>query len=227
MKIMTINQCLFLTAMTCLFGFSAPSDADTSNWIKKEISMIRSNTKNIDSSVLRVSLTAYKHATDKGYAKKDILTVIDYSKPSTSRRLWVFDLKDGKTLFNTYVTHGKNSGHLNSHDFSNREGSLKSSIGVFVTDRAYLGTHGLALKLKGLEHGINDNAYRRHIVMHGASYATPDIIKQYGRLGRSWGCTAVSPRLAKPLINTIKDDTVMVAYYPDRAWLHESAFLKR
>lgn len=223
---MKINQFLFLAAVTSLFGFSTPTDANTSDWIKKEIRLIKSDAKNIDSSVLRVSLTAYKHATEQGYAKKDILTVIDYSKPSTARRLWVFDLKHGKTLFNTYVTHGKNSGNLNSHDFSNREGSLKSSIGVFVTDHAYFGTHGLALKLKGLEHGINDNAYKRHIVMHGASYATPDIIKQYGRLGRSWGCTAVSPRLAKPLINTIKDDTVIVAYYPDRAWLHKSAFLQ-
>lgn len=195
-------------------------------WIQKEVQIFRSQAKNIDESVLRLSLIAYVNAKKTGIAiSRPLLTVIDYSKPSIEKRLWVFDLKNGKTLFNTWVSHGRNSGGAKATSFSNNPGSLKSSIGVFVTDEPYIGGKGYSLRLRGIERGVNDNAYRRDIVVHGAWYVGENLVRTRGQIGRSWGCPAVSTALAKPLIDAIKDDTLMVAYYPDRIWLSNSRYL--
>jgi hypothetical protein len=233
---MKLIRTIFLFALLGLCGFSwpfswmfaTPNDQSpgTKAWLEKEIRIIKSKANNIDVNVLRLSLTAYINARKKGMASKQLLTVIDYSRPSFEKRLWVFDLKNNRTLFNTWVSHGRNSGNVNATSFSNSNGSLKSSIGVFVTgDSPYIGSKGYALRLRGLEHGINDNAYDRAVVFHGAWYVGANTVKKYGQVGRSWGCPAVETSLARPLIDAIKDDTVVVAYYPDRHWLNSSAYL--
>ena len=218
----------FLTEMfnqnNSLDNTSRPN-AYTSDWIARESSTINRQASNIDQKVLKLSLQAYSKARQRGLDNKQMLTIIDYSKPSTERRLWVVDLHSGKVLFNTWVSHGRNSGNLMATSFSNQSGSLKSSIGVFLTDQPYMGGNGYSLRLSGLERGINDNAYNRSIVVHGAWYVHPDVIKKYGQIGRSWGCPAVSPSEAAPLINTIKNKTLVVVYYPDRNWLNHSTFL--
>ncbi|VVC74729.1 hypothetical protein AQUSIP_00010 [Aquicella siphonis] len=232
---MKLKQTIFIFALLGSFGFSWPfswlfstpntATFGTSDWVQKEIRLLKSQAGNIDDKVLRLGLTAYLNARKHGYAGKQVLTVIDYSKPSTERRLWVFDLKKNRTLFNTWVSHGKNSGGVNATSFSNSPGSLKSSIGVFLTDQPYIGKNGYSLRLRGLERGVNDYAYSRAIVIHGAAYANADNLRYYGKIGRSWGCPAVGSSLAKPLINTIKEKSVVFAYYPDRKWLSRSPFL--
>jgi hypothetical protein len=197
----------------------------TSSWIDQEVRTIGSQADNLDRNVLKLSLTAYRNARQKGLDSKQLLTIVDYSKPSTERRLWVVDLKSNKVLFNTWVAHGKNSGGVSSNSFSNDARSLKSSLGVFVTSETYDGHHGYSLRVRGLERGINDNAYSRTVVFHGAEYANPEVAKQLGRLGRSWGCFAVAPHVIRSLVDTIKHDTLVVAYYPDKRWLRNSTFL--
>ena len=198
----------------------------TYTWYNRRIEAIHSQASNLNTSVLKLALKAYMKAHQSHIGgSKEILTIIDYSKPSTERRLWVIDLRSKRVLYNTWVTHGKNSGGLSATSFSNQPGSLKSSFGVFLTEETYMGHVGYAVRLKGLESGINDNAYRRAVVVHGAWYADQDVAKRYGQLGRSFGCPAVSDKIARPLINTIKDQTVVFAYYPDRQWLRRSAFL--
>lgn len=203
-----------------------PENPVSRAWVDKEAQIIESIADNINPKVVKLSLMAYQKARKAGYDNKQLLTVIDYSLPSTSRRLWVFDLKHGRELFNTWVSHGKNSGDNLAHSFSNTPGSLKSSLGVFVTDQPYIGGHGLSLRIKGLEAGVNDNAYSRDIVFHGARYVNGQVASQYGRIGRSWGCPAVDQRTIKQLIETIKDNTVVFAYYPDQHWLKSSKFLR-
>jgi hypothetical protein len=174
-----------------------------------------------------MSLVAYLNARHKGLPVKHLVTIIDYSKASSERRLWVIDLRNAKVLFNTWVSHGRNSGKINPTSFSNVTGSLKSSLGVFLTTKTpYIGSNGYSLRLIGLENGINDKALQRAIVFHGAWYANPDVIKKYGFLGRSWGCPAVSEDTIRPLINAIKDQTLVFVYYPDQHWLNHSTFLK-
>jgi len=224
---------LFLAGMLAIVGWGPFNYFPTvippiklNSWALNKIKIINSQAHNIDPMVLKLSLAAYLKARQQGLDNKHLLTIIDYSKPSTVRRLWVVDMAKGKVLFNTWVTHGKNSGSLIPTSFSNEPGSLKSSIGVFLTtSQSYFGENGYSLRVVGLEQGINDNAYRRDIVFHGAWYANPKVIKKYGTLGRSWGCPAVSEETVRPLINTIKDDTLVFIYYPDRKWLASSTFL--
>lgn len=233
---MKIKKFLFLFALLGLCGFewpfsglfptTNPESPGTRAWLDKETKIILSQAGNIDPKVLRLSLVAYMKTKKKGYNNKQLLTVIDYSKPSTEKRLWIFDIKHGRTLFNTWVSHGKNSGGIMASSFSNTPGSLKSSIGVFVTDYVpYMGGNGYSLRLKGLEAGVNDNAYSRDIVIHGAWYVNPATIRRYGQAGRSWGCPAVDESKAHSIIDTIKDNTVLVAYYPDKKWLTHSQYI--
>lgn len=154
----------------------------------------------------------------------NILTVIDYSLPSNQKRLWIFDLRKKKLLFHTYVSHGLNSGVLSTTFFSNKNNSKASSIGVYVTEKAYHGRHGLSLQLDGLDQGFNDNAAHRAVVMHGGWYVEENFIKKYGRAGRSWGCPALPDQLASAIINTIKNEALLVIYYPDENWFVKSKF---
>lgn len=170
-------------------------------------------------------LTTLKCAKEYNVDHNNILTVIDYSLPSNEKRLWVFDLIEKKPLFHTYVSHGIKSGQRLSHYFSNRHNSKASSIGVYHTENAYYGRHGLSLKLDGLEKDFNDHAFNRFIVMHGGWYVREDFIKKYGRPGRSWGCPVVPKDLTRPIIDTIKDKSLFVAYYPSQEWFFKSRFL--
>ncbi|MDE3209183.1 MAG: murein L,D-transpeptidase catalytic domain family protein [Pseudomonadota bacterium] len=155
----------------------------------------------------------------------NILSVIDYSKPSTERRLWVFDVGRRQLLFHELVAHGRNSGANFARRFSNVPGSLESSLGTFVTDGTYTGHDGYSLRLKGVDGHFNDNAESRAIVIHGASYVNPSLARSQGRIGRSFGCPAVRQGVAHRLIDTIRDHSVVFAYYPDRQWLQGSRML--
>jgi hypothetical protein len=195
------------------------------SWVDQETQTIAAQASNLDRKVLKLSLTAYQKARKQGLNDKEVLTIIDYSKPSSQRRLWVVDMKHNRVLFNTYVAHGKNSGAANSTSFSNRPNSLKSSFGVFLTENVYTGHDGYSMRIQGLEHGVNDNAYRRNVVFHGANYVGEQMVRARGMMGRSWGCMAVSRDVVKPLINTIKNRSLVFAYYPDSHWLKHSTFL--
>lgn len=163
--------------------------------------------------------------TEPGTLKKDIITVIDFSLPSTEKRLWIIDLNTKAVLFNDYVAHGRNSGDDVAVSFSNASGSYMSSIGFYLTGETYHGKHGLSLRLEGMEGEFNSNARDRAIVMHGADYVSADFIRQYGRLGRSLGCPSVSMDIHEQVINTIKDGTALFIYYPDPVFLKNSQLL--
>ena len=140
---------------------------------------------------------------------KQIITVIDFTRPSSEKRMWIIDLKTNKLLLNTYVAHGQGSGGNLADSFSNIEESHKSSLGFYVTSETYIGKHGLSLRLDGHDKGINDKARNRAIVVHGASYVSESFIKTTGRLGRSFGCPAVPVELNDKVIRLIKDKTCM------------------
>nr|WP_086938939.1 murein L,D-transpeptidase catalytic domain family protein [Thaumasiovibrio occultus] len=143
---------------------------------------------------------------------KPYLTIIDYSKPSSDKRFFVIDMENREVLFNTYVAHGKNSGAAYSTEFSNIQDSKQTSLGVFITSTTYDGSNGYSLRLDGLSPGINDNARNRYIVVHGADYAEESFLKSNGQLGRSWGCPAVPNSIARSVIDTIKDGSVIYAH---------------
>jgi L,D-transpeptidase catalytic domain len=182
--------------------------------------------QSLDNKVLRLALGAVACARSSGKVQNDrLLTVIDYSKASTQPRLWVLDLEHEQVLFEELVAHGKGSGENFATRFSNADGSHQTSLGLFRTADTYVGGNGYSLRLDGLEAGFNDRARERAIVMHGAPYVSDDNVRAVGRLGRSHGCPALRPSIARSVIDTIKQGSLVFAYYPDKHWLQGSRFL--
>jgi len=142
-------------------------------------------------------------------AQKAILTVIDFGKRSSQKRLWIIDLDNGKLLFNTLVAHGQGSGLDMATNFSNQPNSHQSSLGFYVTSDTYQGKHGLSMRLDGMDKGFNTNAKERAIVIHGADYVSQAFVDAQGRLGRSHGCPALPMELTKTIINVIKGQTCL------------------
>lgn len=160
------------------------------------------------------AMEGYFQLKERGVVQKDILTLVDYSLSSKVNRLWVIDLKNNIILFQSLVSHGRNSGNEFAAKFSDKPESYKSSLGFFVTGETYFGKHGYSLRLDGLEKGVNSNARARAIVVHGADYVSEKFAQQNGRLGRSLGCLALSQDLTKEVIDTIKDKSCLFVYYP-------------
>lgn len=167
------------------------------------------------------AITGYKKINERN---KRILTLIDYSKPSTEKRLYVIDLDRKRLLFASLVAHGRNSGENYALSFSNENGSYKSSLGFYLTENTYQGKNGYSLVLNGLEKGINDRAKERAIVIHGASYCNPSFLST-GRLGRSQGCPALPESVSKTIINTIKGGTLLYIYADNKEYLERSRIL--
>lgn len=173
-----------------------------------------------------LGMIGYYNLRRRGMLMRDsVLTIIDYTRPSTERRLVVIDMGMKEVIYTSVVAHGIGSGEACAESFSNTPGSLQTSIGFYVTGTVYDGIHGIALKLKGLESGFNDKATARSIVMHGAWYCSRDFIDEYGRLGRSWGCPALPHGLAKKVIDAAKGGTCLFAYYNDEEYLRKSPLL--
>lgn len=173
--------------------------------------------------VFRLAMTGMEKI--KELQNKKIITIIDFTKPSTKERFFVVDLQNKLVLYKSLVAHGKNSGENMANSFSNDSESLKSCLGFFLTAETYTGKHGYSLKLDGLEPGINDNARQRAIVIHGADYVSAGYAKQYGRLGRSWGCPALPFDSSKEIIDHISEGSCLFVYADDREYQKVSRIL--
>ncbi|MEO9022622.1 MAG: murein L,D-transpeptidase catalytic domain family protein [Ginsengibacter sp.] len=170
----------------------------------------------------------YQYLRSEGKLNNDeVLSIVDFSLPSSEKRLFVIDMANLKVLYNTYVAHGRNSGREYARHFSNSPKSNMSSIGFFITQGTYFGEHGLSLRLEGEEKGINDNAASRAIVVHCADYVNEKMAKTLGYIGRSLGCPALSKKYAKPIIQTIKDGSCFFVYSPSEKYKSQSSLLKQ
>ncbi len=199
------------------------SDADHNKLLVKNLYTECELTDKLDYNV-------FKHAMD-GYnsielANKKLLSIIDYSKPSTEKRFFIIDIENHKLLYQTLVAHGKKSGYVNATKFSNKIGSHKSSLGFFRTGNSYFGIRGYSLQLEGLEKGINDNARQRGIIIHGANYVDERLANGNGVIGRSWGCPAVSKKLSKEIINLLRGGSLLYIYADDELYKENSVIAK-
>ena len=223
-----MKRCLSVLLLSCTpTAVALAADASPSVGPGRLAEALHRAAPGVDREVLAMATHAMACTLRRGDADVPMrrLSVIDYSRPSTQPRLWVFDLARHRLLFEEWVAHGRNSGDNLTARFSNREGSYMTSLGGFTAQETYMGGNGYSLRLRGLEPGFNDQARQRAIVIHGAPYVNPVAAKLQGRLGRSLGCPAVRPQVARQLIDSIRDGTFVFAYYPDKDWLQHSRLL--
>ncbi|MFZ1306099.1 MAG: murein L,D-transpeptidase catalytic domain family protein [Ferruginibacter sp.] len=172
------------------------------------------------------AMKGFNYLVEQGKLEKDnIISIVDFTQPSSKKRLFVIDLDDFRVLYNTYVAHGVNSGKEYANQFSNTPSSYKSSLGFYQTLGTYIGGHGYSLRLDGLEKGINDNANSRAIVIHAADYVNESFIRSQGYIGRSWGCPALPEKLHKPIIDKIKNGSCLFIYSTNDAYLQKSKII--
>lgn len=192
---------------------------------KPEFPMFNFGEKKPNLDVFSKAIKGYSLLKAKGEIIKPYLSIIDFNLSANEERLWVLDMQNLSVVFNTLVAHGRNSGEEFAKQFSNLEGSFQSSLGFYKTSSIYIGKHGKSLKLLGLEKNINDAAYNRGIVIHGADYVSREFIQSYGRLGRSQGCPAVPIEICEDLIDLIQEGSCLFIYKTDDTYLAQSAIL--
>lgn len=214
---------IMLGACSLFIMINIPGVKITSS-LDAEAALLSSRTQNLDPHILKLGLMAYNNAVKKGLTQSKILTIVDFSKPSSQPRFWVINLKNHQVLFYELVAHGKGSGEAQAVSFSDSPGSNKSSLGLYRTDETYDGKHGYSLKLEGLDQGLNTHVRARAVVVHSAEYVSPEVVKERGRLGRSNGCLALDPAVTKPVIDTIKNGS-LIFVYGNSASLKQSKFL--
>lgn len=178
----------------------------------------------LDYNIFRMAMMGFDNI---DAPKKNIISIIDYSQPSTNKRYYLIDLENNKLLFNTLIAHGKNSGENMATVFSNVPESKISSIGFFIAAEAYEGSNGYSLRIDGIEKDINHNARKRDIVIHKADYVSQNFIKQEGRLGRSWGCPALPNEVSHQIIDIIKDGSCIFVYGEDENYLKNSKYIEK
>jgi hypothetical protein len=217
-----------IIALVLAVGVFAPKNIDAAAASFAKADFANASLGSIDENVFDLALGAASCAVQSGAVegRPRTLTIIDYSRPSTEKRLWVVDLTTRELLYEELVAHGQGTGANHASKFSNKADSHQTSLGLFVTDTTYVGKNGYSLRLDGLDKGINDRARDRAIVMHGAPYVSDAFVRANGRLGRSWGCPAVSDAVARQLIDRVKGGGLVFAYYPDADFLKTSKYLR-
>ena len=179
-----------------------------------------------DIHAFALALQGYEKLVLKGKIKNPKLSIIDFNRSANEKRLWVIDMEKKELIYHTLVAHGRNSGQEFAQSFSNSSGSFQSSLGFYLTAHMYNGKHGNSLILYGLEENINDAAFDRGIVIHGADYVSEQFIKNHGRLGRSLGCPAVPQNICNKLVNSIQNGSCLFIYKNNDDYLTESDWVK-
>jgi hypothetical protein len=221
MKTASRRICL---AFICL-ALSAPPAFARQDTTDALLNSLAGKAPGLQRKVLSYAVEAMRCAINNGAQPAQRLAIIDFSLPSSERRLWIFDLPRQRLLLHDLVAHGQQSGDNFATRFSNREGSHQSSIGLFRTQESYTGKHGYSLRMDGLEPGFNDLARQRAIVIHPADYVDPSWISHQGRIGRSQGCPAVRPEVARMVVDSLKGGQFMFSFYPDQRWLRTSLYI--
>lgn len=181
--------------------------------------------KSLSFEAFEMALKGFLELKDSLHLKENLISVVDYSQPSSQKRFYLINMETKKILFQDYVAHGRNTGLLKASKFSNKMNSYQSSLGFFKTAETYYGKNGLSLRLDGLEKGINNLARNRAIVIHTADYAEESYVKKWGRLGRSFGCPTLPPEHFNEIIELIKEGSLLFIYSPQDQYLQNSKIL--
>jgi len=222
-----LSSCTFpvSTCQASEFSNGEPAAA-FEHYIQSLYETIELKKRGLDFYLFRYALIGYFNLKRKGAIQKEgIISIIDFRKSCNESRFYVIDLTRQKLLYHTLVAHGRHSGDIYARYFSNKPGSLKSSLGFFVTGDTYEGEYGHSLYLYGMDKGFNDRAKARGIVVHGAHYVNRSVIKEYGKVGRSQGCPALPAGPHIHIINTIMGGTCLFQFYDDKMYVQKSVLL--
>lgn len=234
----TITKLTLAAGVFSFFMFSSPNPGSSKKAVVTVVKKTDNSSEilyqNLKLDSLGLSQEAFNYAIrgmerleqEGKLTNTDLISIVDFSLPSSKKRLFVIDLKNGKVLFNTLVSHGRNSGTAVATEFSNAPESFKSSLGFYVTGETYKGQHGYSLRLQGAEAGINDNALSRGIVMHSAAYVNDKLAAIQGYIGRSLGCPAIPEKVHKMIIEQIRNGTCLFLYSPDKYYMAHSKMLE-
>ncbi len=195
------------------------------NHIKDMYQKLKLKKAKLEYAPFKTAYIGYLNLQAKGKLKKEILTILDFTKSSRFERMWIIDMKKQKIVRRELVAHGKNSGHDMVTSFSNKLHSNQSSLGFYVTDSPYTGANGISMLINGMDQGYNDQARNRAVVMHGADYVNPKTMNRNGRLGRSFGCPAVEREKAQEIIDYVKSGSCLFIYFKDTNYLNTSKWL--
>jgi len=180
----------------------------------------------LDEQAFEYAWRGYHNLLKKGrIRKRSVLTICDFSQPSSSRRLYVIDVRKKKLLYQTFVAHGQNSGEEYATSFSNEPESFKSSLGFYLTKGTYIGRNGLSLRINGVDTGYNDMASKRNIVLHGSNYVNPQYMSDFGTIGTSLGCPAMPTGVSPRIIRAVKGGSCLFIYHPTQKYLEESVVI--
>ena len=170
--------------------------------------------------------TGYYKLKKKGLLRRTgILSICDFSQSSSKERMYVIDVRNRRLLYRTFVAHGIKSGEEFANSFSNKMESGKSSLGFYITTSTYTGFNGLSLRIEGVDRGFNDNAARRAVVIHGATYVSRRILNKYGVMGTTFGCPAIPDEMTSQIIPVVKNGSCFFIYYPSKKYLAQSPVL--
>jgi hypothetical protein len=209
--------------MTSPNNAAASVKTEIANPVKSLYTALGLAAKGLQWETFSKALNGFTKLNEQGFIKNPLLSIVDMSQPSSQKRLYIIDMVANKLLINTLVAHGRNSGETMASNFSNTPESLQSSLGFYVTGDTYEGNNGYSMRLKGLEKGFNDQAENRAIVMHGAPYVNESLAHKLGRIGRSWGCPAVSVEEHQRIINLIKNGSCLFVFAPQKQYLAHSS----
>lgn len=191
-----------------ILSYIPKSDKVSEDKITDLLNRILNNSPELPKAGVERMLQFLPHA-----KKTDKIIFVDFNKKDTLKRLYVIDTSTGKST-KYLVAHGKASDPNKdgfATDFSNENGSNKSSLGAMLTGNLYGKAIGgwskflHALKLHGLEVGVNDNVYDRAMVMHDAPYVK--------NAGDSLGCFALTPEDAELLIPALAGGYLLYGHY--------------
>lgn len=195
---------LLVIVILCLCCSTAPADARVERG-----AVLLDPTDQIRPELLTRALAAL--AAHPG-ARRDVIAIVDFAKPSRQARLFVVDLNSGAVeAYRAAHGRGSDSGQgERAERFSNAADSKASSLGAYVTAYRYLGKHGLSLALDGLD-ASNSNARARAIVLHSAPYMDDEFLAAHGRPGRSWGCFVVDPKVIDHVVARLERGALLYA----------------
>ena len=151
---------------------------------------------------------------------ENYMLFVDYSIPSGTPRLFVWDFQRKKIVASTYVMHGPGKGSTDKRPvFSNEPGSECSALGRFLVTKEHGVTLRRSFRLKGMD-GDNKTAYARGLMIHGSTFFFFFFWMRYIHLHRAscQGCVTVTSRgmdYIWELVNNEKVPLLLWSYYEE------------